>query len=66
MIGRYMRGVRQLAGGLHGQHACSGRTACPVGMLTFGLPHRLLHLVDADAAAGQRLGIHLHAHGVLL
>ena len=47
-------------------NACLSPSSRPVGRLVLLRLDGALHFVDADVAGGQRIGIHLHAHGVLL
>ena len=47
-------------------NACLSPSSRPVGRLVLLRGDGALHFVDADAAGGQLVGIHLHAHGVLL
>ena len=58
-------GVVELPGGLQG-HRLVGAVQRAGGQVDVGGGHRLLDLVDADAAGGERARIDLHAHGVLL
>ena len=46
--------------------ACLSPSRRPVGRLVLLAVDGLLHFVDADAAGRELVGIHLHAHGILL
>ena len=65
MIGRKACRVVQLPGGLHREHAVLAVQRAG-GQVDVRLRHRLLDLVDADAARGERVRVDLHAHRVLL
>jgi hypothetical protein len=58
-------GVVELPGGLHREHAVLAVERAG-GQVDVGAGDRLLHLVHAHAARGERARIDLHAHRVLL
>ena len=60
-----MRGARQLAGGLN-RERLFGAVELAGGHVAVVALDRRLHVVHADAAAGERVGIQLDAYRVFL